>query len=823
MERRKKRQANRKELSRSTPLERKWVIESEQKPEPRKRSPKVPAPRTEKPVRERSKSSDLSSKSSGGFFSPIIKLFRLAIFLGIFIIGLIIVGSIFLKDEVRSLLTKKITESSSVILSRPYPITVDTNLIESRILNRLERLNYKKLDSTPTQAGEFSLNSNEAYIDLRPTLIRPGETQAAGLFKLALGTDGNIISIRHALSQKEISAIWLEPEILSVLGNSSERAVTRRNLDEFSPNLKNAILAIEDEHFYYHYGINPLAIIRATLINLRAGDAVQGGSTITQQLAKNLFFSSEKSILRKVKEAIAAILIEMSYSKDQIFEMYMNEIFLGQEGNFAIHGFAEAGKSFFGHDVSELSLSESAMLAGMIKAPSAYSPRKHLEKALNRRNLVLARMEEISMISKEEKLKAIEEKPDVIPATRTRRTAPYFVDYLQREIGGLLENNSLTESSLKVVSGLDLEYQLCAEKAVTSGVTNLSSQYSWIRKSKEPLQVSLVSVIPSSGEVRAWIGGRDFGESQFDRVSLAKRQPGSTFKPFVYLTALDPKLNSYKTARTTSILIDEPVSISVPGGTWEPKNYEDEFQGEVRLRQALAMSLNIPTVRLAEKVGIAKIAKTGEIFGFGDNLPKVPSLALGAGEVTALNLAQAYSIIVNGGVKRVLRPFFYILDNKNSSVVFNREVEESRVVDEGPVYLITDILRSVIENGTGNVVRRIGVKGPIAGKTGTTNDARDSWFVGFTPRILTVVWVGFDSNKELKLTGAKAAAPIWAEYMKCIAPLEPELDFMPPPSIKFQTLDKTSGLLLTPNCPRENSVTEVFVDGTEPITDCNLH
>lgn len=821
MERRRQRQANRKDANkRTTPLERRWVIESEQKPEPRKRTSKPEPIKKDKPKPEKK----LQEKAQGGgFFSPIVKLFRISLFFGFLIVGCIIVGSIFLKDEVRTLLTKKITESSSVILSRPYPITLDTDLSQSRIFNRLERLNYNRVDGTPTQAGEFSISDKEVLLYLKPTLIRPEEYQPQALYRLNLNSEGLIDRISLTTTNQEKNAIWLEPEILSVLGNSSERAITRKTLDEFSPYLKNAILATEDEHFYYHYGINPLAIIRAFLINLKAGDTVQGGSTITQQLAKNLFFSSEKSILRKAKEAIAAILIEMSYSKDQIFEMYMNEIFLGQEGNFAIHGFAEAGKSFFGHDASELTLSEAAMLAGMIKAPSTYSPRRHFDRALSRRNIVLARMEEISMISKEERLKATEEKPTTIAATRTRRTAPYFVDYLQREIGSLLENNSLTESSLKVVSGLDLEYQICAEKAVTTGVANITSQYSWVRKSKEPLQVSLISVIPSSGEVRAWIGGRDFSESQFDRVSLAKRQPGSTFKPFVYLTALDPKLNSYKTARTTSILIDQPISISVPGGTWEPKNYEEEFQGEVRLRQALAMSLNIPTVRLAEKVGIAKIAKTGEIFGFGKNLPKVPSLALGAGEVTALDLAQAYSIIVNGGVKRVLRPFFYILDNKKSSVIFNQPVEETRVVDEGPVFILTDILRSVIESGTGQVVRKMGVKGAIAGKTGTTNDARDSWFVGFTPRILTVVWVGFDSNKELKLTGAKAAAPIWAEYMKCIAPLEPELDFMPPPSVKYQNLDKTSGLLLTPNCPRENAITEVFIDGTEPITDCNLH
>jgi len=796
MERRKQRQANRREPGRRLP------------PPERRR-------------RVEPQNSDDDSRPKGRSF--IGGLFRLILMLGLFVILVIFLGSIFLKEEVRGLLARRITESSSVILSRPYPVTVETNINKARIASRLERLQYNKVDRTPSQAGEYIISNDQFIIYLRTSLIKPEEYQKEGLYKAKFSPEGQITEILETTSGKDVNLFWLEPEILSVLGNSSERAISRKSLADFSSDLKNAILAIEDEHFYYHYGINPLAIIRAFFVNLKAGSFVQGGSTITQQLAKNLLFSSERSILRKVKEAIASILIEMSYSKDQIFEMYMNEIFLGQEGNFAIHGFAEAGKSFFGHDVDKLTLSESAILAGMIKAPSSYSPRKHYDKALSRRDVVLDRMHELSMITKTAQQQAIQENPKVIPATRTRRVAPYFVDYLQREIAGLLEENALSESALKVISGLDLEYQICAEKAVETGISALSKQYSWIKKSKEPLQVSLVSVIPSSGEIRAWIGGTEFGQSQFDRVSLAKRQPGSTFKPFVYLTALDPKLNSYRTARATSILLDEPVSIKIPGGYWEPKNYEDEYQGEVRLRQALANSMNIPTVRLAEKVGIDYVAKTGELFGFGNNLPRVPSLALGAGEVTPLELAQAYAIIGNGGVKRVLRPFFYILDSNSSKVIYNRKVEETRIVDDGPVYVLTDILRTVVENGTGNVVRRMGVKGPVAGKTGTTNDARDSWFVGFTPRILTVVWVGFDSNKELKLTGAKAAAPIWAEYMKCIQPLEPELDFMPPNSVKFKTLDKYSALLLTPRCPPENAITEVFVEGTEPVTECNLH
>ncbi len=333
MDRRKQRQANRRESGN-----------------------RLPPPERRRRRIEPQDSHDAPTHKSRSFLR---QLLRLIFMLGFFFILSIFLGSIFLKDEVRGLLARKITESSSVILSRPYPITLETNITKARIVSRLERLQYKKAEETPSQAGEYKITNEQFLIYLRTSLIKPEEYQKEGLYKATLNQEGQITEISETSTGKEVNLIWLEPEILSVLGNSSERAISRKTLTEFSPDLKNAILAIEDEHFYYHYGINPLAIIRAFLVNLKAGSFIQGGSTITQQLAKNLLFSSERSILRKVKEAIASILIEMSYSKDQIFEMYMNEIFLGQEGNFAIHGFAEAGKSFFGHDVDKLTLSES--------------------------------------------------------------------------------------------------------------------------------------------------------------------------------------------------------------------------------------------------------------------------------------------------------------------------------------------------------------------------------------------------------------------------------------------------------------------------------
>jgi penicillin-binding protein 1B len=749
-------------------------------------------------------------------------LARGLIFLTILSATFIFIASYFLRNEIRTSLSRKITDSSSIVYSRPIPVSTGISIHSLNLENRISRLKYRKVNQ-PVAPGQYYISESKLLIYVRETLAINGVEQKNGIYEITIDKDGIITEIIDLQFKIQVSNIWLEPEVVSILGNSSQRVVKNKSLDEFSPYLKKAILAIEDEHFYSHFGIDPFSILRASLVNLKSGKIVQGGSTLTQQLAKNLFFSSRRNLMRKIKEAAAAFLIESTYSKDQIFEMYLNEVFLGQEGRFAVHGFGEASLTFYGKEVSDLTLSEAALLAGLVKAPTSYSPRMHFERANSRKEIVLNRMFQLNMITEQDHATALSDEPVIYPPVRSRRVAPYFVDFIQKEVESLILDHQVEGGALSIITGLDPEYQSCAERAITEGLDSLDKSYNWISKSSEKVQGALISVIPSSGEIRAWVGGRDFSETQFDRISSARRQPGSTFKPFVYLTALDGNLNQYRTAKTTSILIDEPIKIKVPGGVWEPKNYDKEFRGEVRLREALARSLNIPTVQLAQKVGIRNIARTGAFFGFGENLPQVPSLALGAGEVSPLDLTYAYSIVANGGVKRTFRPFLDILDSPTNSILYSSAISERRVVDDGPVFILTDILRSAVENGTGRVVRQLGVKGPVAGKTGTTNDARDSWFVGYTPRILTTVWVGFDSNKELRLTGAQAAAPIWAKYMKCIEKYEPVLDFFPPDSVVSSTLDRTSGLLLTDNCPLENAITELFVRGTEPVTPCPLH
>jgi len=537
-----------------------------------------------------------------------------------------------------------------------------------------------------------------------------------------------------------------------------------------------------------------------------------------------LYFSQERTISRKILEVFVAVLLETAFSKNDILEFYLNEIFLGQEGNVAIHGFGEASLSFFGKDVSELTLAEAALLAGLAKAPSSYSPRNNPERAITRRNVVLQRMYELNKITATELKQAKAITFSLSPARRQRRTAPYFVDYIRANLLDYYDDRYLPNKPLHIYTSIDTQYQLCANKAVSAGLTEIENSRPKLKKHKSSLQAALIAVTPADANIIAWVGGRNYQKNQFDRVSQAKRQPGSSFKPFVHLTALDNLLNQYRTARTTSLLEDEPIVLKIPGSTnWEPQNYDHKFRGEVTLREALVHSLNVPTVNLAIKVGIDSIARTGELFGFGSNLPRVPSLALGAGEVSPLSMARAYNAIANGGMLTDLLPIIAVSNAQDDSIVSKPRANSHRAASEAATFVLTDILRSAIDRGTGQTVRRLGFTNPAAGKTGTTNDSRDSWFVGFTPRLLAVVWVGFDDNSEHGLTGASGAAPIWTKFMKCVEDMEPKIDFVPPPGVVYRDIDISTGLLATSSCPRDLVTREIFVSGYEPITDCTAH
>jgi penicillin-binding protein 1B len=751
-------------------------------------------------------------------------LLRGTFVLGVMFFCLVFLGSIFVKYRVTSVIKSRLISSSAMILSRSFPVTVNTNIYDVKLIKRLQSLRYFKTNSTPSSSGEYSLSGNELYLYPRSFVNPNGKEQRSFLLKLNLDERGTITSILDTKFNLNLNSFWLEPQIVSSLASGERRISSPRALEDFSPKLKEAILSIEDQRFYKHLGVDPIAIGRAIFSNIRAGGVVQGGSTLTQQLAKNLFFSSKQSLARKALEALTALSIEAAFTKDQIFEFYLNEIFLVQEGNLAIHGFAEASKSFFKKDVKDLSLAEAATLAGISKGPSYYSPRRSPERAKARRKVVLQTMVEMKYITQEQADQASAVNLQIYPAQNVSRVAPYFVDYLKNNLSTSSRALEALPKDASLHTGLDIYYQQCAEESLTKGLEQLERNFPALRKNSKPIQSALISVSANSGEIRAWVGGRDYGKNQYDRVSLAKRQPGSAFKPFVYLTALDPKLNTYRVARTTFLLSDKPITIKTSADrNWEPENYDKNFRGEVTVREALTKSLNIPTVNMALKVGINNIANTAKILGITSNLSLVPSLALGAVEVTPLELARAYTTLANQGILTELRPITAISTEEDTKPLVTNSLREKTVATEDAVYILTDILKDVVNKGTGTGVRSLGFTRPVAGKTGTSNDKRDSWFAGYTPTLLTIVWVGFDDNSPTSLTGATGALPIWTEYMKCVSPMEPDLDFVPPPNIVYRDVDVRTGLLATSKCSRSDIKRELFINGTEPITPCPLH
>lgn len=740
----------------------------------------------------------------------------------LFIVAVLLAGSGFLFFQAdykvkRRLLSRQSSELPAVY-SDLYTVGRDSGLPLSTVRSQLLNRRYREVEREVSAPGDFFISANQLSLYTRE-------------FRLPSGTAVSSVKLSYHPEDREIltsdgrslEVFYLEPQIISYLGSGEQRASNYVPLKEIPKAAIKAVIAVEDERFFYHYGIDPLAIARAMAKNLKAMGIVEGGSTITQQLAKNLLFTPRKTIGRKLLEAFAALSLERHLSKGQILELYLNEVYFGQEGSVAIHGVAEACRTFFGKKLEDISIAEAAMLSGVIKAPSYYSPRKHYERALARGRLVVEKMLELNLIDTAQYAGAMAEKPRVIDSALHQRNAPHFVVALTRELEEEFNVEAALYSGLSVYTGIDLEMQRCAEQAVSDGILTLEKNNPRLRRKTNPLQAGLVAIEPHSGKIRAWVGSRDYSENQFDHVNQGKRQIGSTIKAFLYLTALDPGLNDYRTATTMSILSDEPMSIKlVTKQEWVPENYDKNFRGDVTLRYALENSLNMPAVYVGQRVGIRSLANTLKNFGVTENPPAVPALALGAADTTLLELTAGYAGLANGGI--IVNPRIYVsaLDAEGE-VLAAGSIEERRVASENAVYVLTNILQGVLERGTGAAVRRLGYKREAAGKTGTSNDTRDAWFEGFTPTLAAGVWVGYDDNSKIGLTGGAAAAPIWTEFMKCAEPYYQDASFIAPPGVVFSSVDSQSGQLATSECPAESTVREVFISGTEPRRPCPIH
>ena len=640
---------------------------------------------------------------------------------------------------------------------------------------------------------------------------------AAGRVTLAV-SGGRITGLRQG--DAEVQSVALPPELLASAGADMGENIRPVRLPDVPAVLRNAVLATEDVRFYEHGGVDPRGILRALWTNIRKGRVAEGGSTITQQLVKSRLLNPERTLARKVNEALLSTVLEWRYSKDQILEAYLNEIYLGQWGGSAVRGVGAASRAYFGKEVHQVTLAEAALLAGMIRAPNSYSPVSNPERARERRDVVLSRLRDLGRISEADYRRARKEPVRARVTPTNGLVAPYFIDYVRAELERNPDLELAGQHGVRVYTTLDPVLQRLAEAAVVKGMDRLETARPRLRRKgpEERLQAAMVVLDPATGQVRALVGGRDYRSSQFNRAVQARRQPGSAFKPFVYLTALTPRKDA--TLFTAASLIeDAPITIMMDGKPWTPKNYDDRYEGPVTVRRALEGSLNTATVRLAQAVGLPAVIDTARGLGMEADLKPVPALTLGVFEITPLQLARAYLPLVNGGLAPAGGAVEAVADD-GGRALWSAGREARPVIGAPEAYLVTSLLEGVINAGTGASARVAGVPGAVAGKTGTTNDGRDAWFVGYAPNLLALVWVGFDDGVAAGLSGSEGALPIWSEFMRQALEVYPGGAFPEPAGITRAKVDVTTGRRATAFCPLV--ATEVFLSGTEP-PPCEEH
>jgi 1A family penicillin-binding protein len=600
-----------------------------------------------------------------------------------------------------------------------------------------------------------------------------------------------------------------------------DRAVV--SLDEIPQDLIDAFIAVEDRQFYRHWGLNFFSIGKALVEDIVARRVVRGASTITQQLARNLFLTLDQTLPRKIKEAILAVRIERHYTKREILSMYLNQIYFGD----GAYGVEAASHRYFGKSASDLSLAECAMLAGLPRNPTAYSPRRHPEKAKARQTIVLKSMRETGVISRAEAEQASQEELNVV-MTDAADPGAYFAEYVRQMLEEKYGAAALYREGLRVYTTLDLDMQRAAEIAVESNLQRMERELRYRARGQGTgqgqattttryIQGALLALDPNSGHIKAMVGGRNFAESNWNRATQAKRQPGSAFKIFVYTAAVDNGLTP------ADILIDDPLIVRLPDGThWQPSNYDAEFQGPMVARKALAKSINIPAIKVAEKVGPQTVVNYAHRMGIRSEMKPYISIALGTMEVDLLETVSAVGVLATGGIRAepvaILR-----VESRDGRVLERYQSRKSEVLSPQTAYVMTSMLESVVNEGTAGSIRSRGITRPLAGKTGTTDDYSDAWFVGYSPDLCVGTWVGFDVRRRMgeKISGARAALPIWIDFMETALRGTPEKPFPVPDGIVHRQVCEQTGLLAREGCPDQRF--EVFIEGSEPSLVCEEH
>ena len=715
-------------------------------------------------------------------------------------------------------LAGQVSQNTARVYTAPGRIFVGQNITPKDLAGYLTRSGYTEasIEGTP---GRFELSASSL-------IIRPSQSSLFdGGNGLRVDFTGNEIrQIRSLKDSATFASAEIEPELLTNLFDSSREKRRPVRFEDLPKVMVDALLSAEDKRFFDHPGLDPIRILGAAWVDLRRGETTQGASTLTQQLSRSFFFTRERTWRRKLAEAMVALQLERRFNKQQLFELYANEIYLGNRGSFAIHGFGEAALAYFGKDVRDLNLGEAAFLGGIIRAPNRYSSSdRKPERAAEARDRVLKLMVENRAITAEQAEATRKQRLRLVAGSVDAGGAPYFVDMVKDHLLDRFTEAELLSESFRIYTTLDPALQRAAIQAVDIGMKNVDEQLArryaaWRKKGDmTQAQVAMVALDPRSGEIRALVGGRDYGQSQLNRA-LARRQPGSVFKPFVYAAAFTDAVDGVGPIVTPiTTVVDEPTTFYFEDKEYTPNNYGADFRGTVTLREALTRSLNVATVKVAELVGYGRVVEVGRRMGLDPSIQPTPAIALGAYEMTPLEVAAGYSAFADNGVRA--EPLYLRSVVSAQGHVLERTSPRTRpALDPRVAYIVTNILEDVINRGTGASVRARGFTAPAAGKTGTSHDG---WFAGYTSNLLCVVWVGFDDNRELGLPGSSSAAPIWAEFMKRAVTLpgysNPQ-PFTPPDGVAVVLIDPQTLLLASPACPESRN--EVFISGTEPTEVC---
>ena len=720
-----------------------------------------------------------------------------------------------LSSQLDARLASGLTPPAAMVFGAPLELRPGLGLDRTGLADRLGELGYARRDQA-RRAGEYAVEPDALTLIPREG---PQEGRLARVrFAPAAGGGGGHVAAIEVPPGRRAERLALDAPHLSTLHGRDRRRRRAVTLADMPDDVVRAVLAAEDHRFFDHPGIDPVRIAGAAVTNL-TGDRsyLVGASTLTQQLIKNTLLSAEQTVWRKLREQALALLLERRLPKPRILELYLNEVYLGHRGSFAIHGVAQGARALFGKDLRNLTLGEAATMAGLIRAPQTHAPHRHPERARERRNGVLQAMVDLGLVTPDRAMVAAREPLGGV-ADPADREAPYLVDFVRARVAGRLDDWRGAGRALRIETTVDLHLQRLAETAVREGLDRIADRRGGSAGTAP--QAALVAVDPRSGAIRAMVGGRSYQESQFNRVEHARRQPGSVVKPFVYLAALERAAREPGVRFTpASVIDDRPTTFRFGGRPWRPANYGGVYDGPVTARAALARSLNVAAVKVGELAGLGAIANLWAAASGGATPPAYPSIVLGSFEATPLEVAAAYTVLANRGVRAPLHAVSRV--TAGDDVVHRAAAATRSVARPDSAFLVTSMLRSTLDTGTAASARRRGFAHDAAGKTGTSNDLRDAWFAGFTPALLVVVWVGLDDDRPLGLTGAEAALPIWTEFMRNALAGQEMPGFMPPPRVTLVDVCPDTGLPAAPGCPR--TTTGAFAAGTEPGARCHRH